>query len=93
MIKPAWRRTVKLLKPVSLGFAAASLIGIVSLSPALAQTNWSAHQNVINSQRYTRLVETDPAFRAERMRKECGPITDPQLHAQCIASFNKYSRG
>jgi hypothetical protein len=23
------------------------------------------------------------------MRKECGPIGDPQLHAQCIASFGQ----
>jgi hypothetical protein len=52
--------------------------------------NWSARQNVIQSQRYTRLVETDPAFRRARMRQECGPITDPQLHANCIASFAQY---
>jgi hypothetical protein len=102
---------VRLLKPVSLAFAAASLIGIATLAPAQAQmtpntqviTNgpqssgvgqsgtWSPRQNVINSERYTRLVETDPAFRTYRMRKECGPITDPQLHAQCVASFNQYN--
>jgi hypothetical protein len=55
--------------------------------------NWSARQNVINSERYDRLVATDPAFRTERMRKECGPITDPQLHASCIASFNHNNQG
>jgi hypothetical protein len=48
---------------------------------------WSARQNVINSHRYERLIATDQAFRNARMRKECGPITDPQLHASCIASF------
>jgi len=24
------------------------------------------------------------------MRKECGPITDPQLHRQCLDSFARY---
>ena len=51
--------------------------------------DWSARQNVIESQRYDRLVATNPAFRRARMRKECGPITDPQLHASCIASFGQ----
>jgi hypothetical protein len=52
-----------------------------------ASPNWSARQNVIASHRYTRLVETSPAFRQARMRRECAPITDPQLHQSCIASF------
>ncbi len=51
--------------------------------------NWSARANVIQSRRYQRLVDTNGAFRAARMRKECGPITDAQLHAQCAASFNQ----
>jgi hypothetical protein len=51
--------------------------------------NWSARQNVIQSQRYDRLVETNGAFREARMRKECGPISDPQLHESCIASFGQ----
>jgi hypothetical protein len=29
-------------------------------------------------------------FRQARMRKECGPITDPQLHHQCLESFARY---
>ena len=49
----------------------------------------SARQNVIESQRYERLLQTNTGFRQARMRKECGPITDPQLHADCIASFNQ----
>jgi hypothetical protein len=32
---------------------------------------------------------TTHAFRQARMRKECDPITDSQLHAQCIASFSQ----
>jgi hypothetical protein len=52
-------------------------------------SNWSARQNVIESQRYDRLLETNRAFRQARMRSECGPINDPQLHANCLASFNQ----
>jgi hypothetical protein len=100
---------VRLSKSVSLAFAAASLMGITTLAPAEAQRrvmtngpqanvesqslNWSARQNVINSQRYDRLVETDRAFRLARMRKECDPITDPQLHASCNASFSQNNPG
>ena len=51
--------------------------------------SWSARQNVIESERYDRLLETSHAFREARMRKECGPITDPQLRADCFASFNQ----
>lgn len=51
--------------------------------------DWSARQNVIQSHHYTRMLETSAAFRHARMRKECGPITDPQLHENCIASFNR----
>ena len=52
--------------------------------------NWSARQNVIESERYDRLVERNRAFRQARERKECGPITDPQLHQQCLDSFAQY---
>ena len=50
---------------------------------------WSPQQNVLQSQRYERLLQTSPAFRQARMRKECGPISDPQLRADCLASFNQ----
>ena len=52
-------------------------------------SSWSARQNVIDSERYDRLLQTSRGFRDARMRKECGPITDPQLHADCLASFNQ----
>ena len=52
-------------------------------------SNWSARQNVIESHRYDRLLETNRGFREARMRKECGPITDPQLRQQCISSFGQ----
>ena len=57
--------------------------------PGDVSPSWSARQNVIDSQRYDRLLQTSHGFREARMRKECGPITDPQLHASCLASFNQ----
>jgi hypothetical protein len=51
--------------------------------------NWSARRNVIESHRYDRMLESSRAFREARMRKECGPITDQQLHQQCLASFHQ----
>jgi hypothetical protein len=51
--------------------------------------NWSARRNVIESQRYDRLLESNRGFRQARIRKECGPITDPQLHQQCLSSFGQ----
>jgi hypothetical protein len=52
--------------------------------------DWSAMRNNIQSARYDRLLQTSPGFRHARMRKECGPINDPQLHAQCMASFQQF---
>ena len=52
--------------------------------------DWSARLNNIESAHYDRLLESSRGFRAYRMRKECGPINDPQLHAQCLASFQEY---
>ena len=49
----------------------------------------SARQNVIESREYDRALETNRAFRDTRMRKECGPITDPELHQSCFASFHQ----
>lgn len=66
--------------------AAACLMTVAAKSPANAE---SARQNVIQSQRYDRLLETNRRFRNARMRKECGPITDPQLRGSCLASFSQ----
>jgi hypothetical protein len=46
-------------------------------------------QNIRWSERYDRLVANSPAFRHSRMRIECGPISDPVLHQQCIDSFQQ----
>src|SRR5437016_13055794 len=70
---------------IGLAFAAACLTAIVTM-PVRADT---VRQNVIQSERYDRLLETNRAFRQARMSKEGGPITDPQLHQQCLASFSQ----
>jgi hypothetical protein len=51
--------------------------------------SWSARRNVQESQQYDRLLETNRGFRQARMRKECGPISDPELRQQCLASFHQ----
>ena len=47
----------------------------------------AAEQNVRESAEYGALLRTNPAFRAIRIKKECGPISDPELRASCIGSF------
>jgi hypothetical protein len=49
----------------------------------------SARRNVIESRQYDRALETNRAFRQARMRKECGPISDPELRQSCLASFRQ----
>jgi len=46
-------------------------------------------QNVRDSKRYEAVVHANSSFRANRINKECGPINDPQLHANCVASFGQ----
>jgi len=58
-------------------------------NPGDMSPSWSARRNVIESQHYDRLLETNPGFRQARIRKECGPITDPELRQQCLASFQQ----
>lgn len=48
----------------------------------------AAQQNVRESRGYDALLRTNAAFRAVRIRKECDPISDPQLRASCIGSFS-----
>jgi hypothetical protein len=58
-------------------------------NPGDASSSWSAQRNVTQSQQYDRLLETNHGFRQARMRKECGPISDPELRQACLASFNQ----
>jgi hypothetical protein len=83
--------------------AAAGLLALAAGTPAVqaqpypgngnswvyqnGQWVWSPRLNIIHSEHYSRLVATNPAFRHSRMRVECGPVTDPALHQQCIQSF------
>src|SRR5262249_27690227 len=55
-------------------------------SPGDVSPSWSPQRNVAESAQYERLLKESPAFRQARMRKECGPITDPELHRQCLDS-------
>jgi hypothetical protein len=52
--------------------------------------NWEPQRNVREARQYDRVLEMNPSFRMARIRKECGPITDPQLREDCIASFDQY---
>jgi hypothetical protein len=46
-----------------------------------------AAANVRQSEQYDQVLSSNPSFRAKRMQQECGPVTDPELHASCVASF------
>jgi hypothetical protein len=58
-------------------------------NPGDSLGSWSARQNVRDSQRYEAVVHSNSGYRASRVKKECGPINDPQLHASCVASFSQ----
>ena len=58
-------------------------------NPGDRSGSWSAQQNVRDSERYEAVVHANGSFRANRISKECGPINDPQLHANCVASFGR----
>ena len=49
----------------------------------------SATQNVRDSRNYDAVVHTNSNFRAVREQKECGPIDDAKMHADCLATFSK----
>ena len=68
--------------------AAAGLIVAAAAAAAQAPADQSAEQNVRASQQYERLVCSNPSFRAKRIAQECGPVTDPELHQSCVASFD-----
>jgi len=67
---------------------AGALIGAAASASAQAPPrDPSAQQNVKQSQQYESALCGNKAFREKRIKQECGPITDPQLHESCIASF------
>jgi hypothetical protein len=86
-----------------LALAAAILITTVGLAVAQPATtpsfppgsqmptnNPQAEANVRAAKNYNQVMRGNPAFRRKREQIECGPITDPQLRQQCIASFEAY---
>ena len=90
---------------ISLAFAAACVAFVPSANAQIIQNelvtngpqasrgdfgDWSARRNVIESRHYDRLLQVSPGFRQARMRRECGPISDPQLRSSCLASFDQY---
>jgi hypothetical protein len=77
-------------------FAGLLMVGLsgagLAQRPPMPTNDPEAVANVRQSEQYTALLRSSPAFRAQRMKIECGPINDPQLHASCIASFNAYTQ-
>src|SRR5580692_3439874 len=49
----------------------------------------SATQNVRDSHNYEAVVHSNPNFRAVREQRECGPIDDAKMHADCLATFDQ----
>jgi hypothetical protein len=74
----------------SLIFLAACVTALAALPANAATSSTAGRQNVVQSERYDRLLETNGSFRQARMRRECGPITDPQLRQSCLDSFAQY---
>ena len=75
------------------GMAAAQVPATSPPFPASAQmptNNPAAIANVRESKQYNAVMRSNPGFRQKRMQLECGPITDPQLHASCMSSFSAY---
>jgi len=69
-------------------FAAGALITFAL--PASAQkipADPGAAANVKQSEQYEQALHGNSSFREKRMKEECGPINDPELHQQCVASF------
>ena len=72
--------------------AAALLIALaVPVGAQQTPPDPGAAANIRESKAYTALLRSNPAFRKKREAIECGPITDAQLHASCIASFEAYT--
>jgi hypothetical protein len=74
---------------------AAMVSGLAAAASAQTQTpnDPGAAANVRQSQQYEQVLQGNSAFRAKRMQQECGPITDPQLHESCVASFGGGASG
>ena len=77
-------------------FAALVTVALAGAAPAqpqapMPQNNPEAQANVKQSEQYSAALRSNPAFRKKREATECGPITEQQLRASCIASFEAYA--
>ena len=79
-----------LVSLIALAAASVQAAPIPSKPHQHAKWHETPAQNVRKSQQYDYLVETNSSFRAYRMRKECGPIRDTELRANCLSSFSSY---
>ena len=68
--------------------AAAAFVVMAGTASAQSRPSESADQNVRASQQYESLLCSNAAFRAKRIAQECGPVSDPELHQSCVASFD-----
>jgi hypothetical protein len=84
------------MRIILLPLAAAVVLAVASVQAAPVpntrhvKSHETPAQNVRKSQQYDHLVSTNPGFREARMKKECGPIRDPELRSTCLASFREY---
>ena len=67
--------------------AAAFLLAAAAPASAQVPRDPGAAANVRSSEQYEQALRSNPGFRAQRIKEECGPINDAQLHQQCVASF------
>jgi len=67
--------------------AATLLIALAAPVKPQVPPDPGAAANIRESQAYEQMLRSNSAFRAKRMQQECGPITDPELHASCVSSF------
>jgi hypothetical protein len=74
---------------LSWALAVVLVLAVAGRASAQGQTppDPGAAANVRQSQQYEQVLQSNPSFRSKRMQEECGPITDPELHASCVASF------
>jgi enoyl-ACP reductase-like protein len=76
--------------PKQISWALAAALAFVLAGNSSAQQtppDPGAAANVRQSQQYEQVLNSNSSFRAKRMQQECGPVTDPELHASCVASF------
>ena len=74
------RRSLRIL-------ATALVITVAGHVSAQTPPDPGAAANVRQSEQYEQAVRGNSSFRAKRIQQECGPVTDPELHANCVASF------